>query len=224
MSAISQTSDGILPHGSFDITILQDGQAYVAENFNLEENSKKIQSSSARGRVSRQKVIITDSTFSADFQLADEDTDAPRPSHVFAVDADRDGVVEPYQIEKAGRVYAQEGEYKCKVSGFAMVNPLIYIPATSRTPEDRGSVTGSAITSLTLGAYVPRDVTLAATPYTATGLPTGLTCSTAGVISGTPSAIGAFAVTVKVAATRTVDGVSEALVGAAKFTWTITAP
>lgn len=222
MSAISQTSDGQLPHGSFDVTILQDGQAYVADNFNFDENSTKLQSKSARGRVSRQKIIPTDVTFSADFQLADEDTDAPRPRHAFAVDADRDGVVEPYQIEKSGRVYAAEGEYKCKVSGFAMVNPLIYIPATSRTPADRTDASAGAIASVTLGAYVPRDVTLSATPYTATGLPTGIVCSTAGVLSGTPSAPGTFTVTLKVAATRTVDGTSETLSGVAKFTWTIT--
>jgi hypothetical protein len=222
MSAISQTSDGILPHGSFDVTILQDGQAYVADSFNFDENTKKLQSMSARGRVSRQKVIITDTTFSADFQLVDEDTDAPRPRHAFAIDADKDGVVEPYLIEKSGRVYQQEGEYKCKVSGFAMVNPLIYIPATTRTPADRTDASGGAITSVTLGAYVPRDVTLSATPYVATGLPTGLSCSTAGVLSGTPSTPGAYTPVIKVTSTRVVDGTTETLYGVAKFTWTIT--
>lgn len=222
MSAISQTTDGILPHGSFEVTVLQDGQVYVADNFSFDENSKKLQSMSPRGRVSRQKIIPTDVTFSADFQLADEDTDAPRPRHAFAVDADRDGVVEPYQIEKSGRVYASEGEYKCKVSGFAMVTPLIYIPTSSRTPQDVTSASGGAITPITLGAYVPRDVALASTPYTATGLPTGITCSTAGVLSGTPSAPGTYTPTVKVTSTRVVDGVSETLIGVAKFTWTIT--
>lgn len=222
MSAISQTADGSLPHGSFEVTVLQDGQTYVADNFNFDENAKKLQSMSPRGRVSRQKVIPTDVTFSADFQLADEDTDAPRPRHAFAVDADRDGVTEPYMVEKSGRTFVSDGEYKCKVSGFAMVTPLIYIPATTRTPADRTDASGGAITAITLGAYVPRDVTLAASPYTATGLPTGLACSTAGVISGTPSAPGPFAVTLKVTSTRTVDGVSETLTGVAKFTWTIT--
>lgn len=222
MSAISQTSDGNLPIGSFDVTMLQDGLSYVADNFSFDENTKKIQSTSARGRVSRQKVIVVDTTFSADMQLQDEDYDAPRPRHAFAIDADKDGVVEPYQIEKVGRVFTANDEFKCKVSGFAMVTPLIYIPATSRTPDDRSNAVSVAITSITLGAYVPRDVTLAATPYTATGLPTGLTCSTAGVISGTPSAAGTYTPTIKVASTRIVDGVTETLYGIAKFTWTIT--
>lgn len=222
MSAISQTSDGLLPHGSFDVTILQDGLAYVADNFSTDENTKKLQSMSARGRVRRRKVIIVDTTFSADFQLAEEDTDAPRPRHAFAIDADRDGNAEPYQIEKVGRVYAADGEFKCKVAGFAMENPLIYIPATSRTPADRTDASAGAITSVTLGAYLPRDVTLNATPYTATGLPTGLTCSTAGVISGTPSTTGTYSTVIKVSAKRTVDGVEETLTGVAKFTWTIT--
>jgi len=125
-------------------------------------------------------------------------------------------------VEKSGRTFVSDGEYKCKVSGFAMVTPLIYIPATTRTPADMSTASGGAISSITLGAYVPRDVTLSASPYTATGLPTGLACSTAGVISGTPSAPGTFAVTLKVTSTRTVDGVSETLTGVAKFTWTIT--
>lgn len=222
MSAISQTSDNTVPHGSFDVTVLQDGQTYVADNFSFDENSKKLQSMSARGRVSRQKIIPTDVTFSADFQLADEDTDAPRPRHAFAVDADRDGNVEPYMIEKSGRVFAQDGEYKCKVSGFAMVNPLIYIPATTRTPADRTDASGGAITSVVLGAYLPRDATLTANTYTATGLPTGLSCSSAGTISGTPSAAGTYSTVLKVTATRVVDGVTETLTGVARLTWTIT--
>jgi hypothetical protein len=55
-----------------------------------------------------------------------------------------------------------------------------------------------------------------ATPmtWTATGLPTGLTISTAGLISGTPSAAGTFSVVVRVT-----DGFG--LFGDAAFTWTI---
>jgi hypothetical protein len=223
MSAISQTSDGVLPQGSFDITILEDGQDYVADNFSLDENATRLKSKSARGRNSRNKVVIDDATFSADFQFAEEDTDAPRPRHTFAVDADRDGNIEPYMIEKAGRTFGSDSEWKCKVSGFACANPLIYIPATSRAPVDRSSVEDVAISSVQLGAYLPRDATITASSYTATGLPTGIVCSTTGEITGTPTTVGAYSVTLKVVATRVVDGATETLTGVRKYTWTITA-
>lgn len=222
MSTVPTVLDGELPFGSFDVTLLTDGEQYVAENFNFDENTKKLQSMSARGRVSRQKVILVDTTFAADFQLADEDQDAPRPKAVFAIDADKDGNIEPYQIEKPGRAFSLDGEFKCKVSGFAMVNPLIYIPATSRVPADRTDVSTVVLAGITLGTYLPRDVTLTATSYVATGLPTGVVCSTAGVISGTPTTPGISSVKIKVTATRTVEGVTETLHGVAKFTWTIT--
>jgi cellulase/cellobiase CelA1 len=51
--------------------------------------------------------------------------------------------------------------------------------------------------------------------YTATGLPTGLSISSSGVISGTPTAAGTFGVTV-----TATDGTGAT--GTATFTWTIT--
>lgn len=222
MSSIPTTQDGVLPHGSFEVTLLNTGQKYIADNFSFDENTKKLQSKSPRGRAIRQKVVKLDTTFSADFQLADESTLAPRPREVFAVDADLDGNAEPYMIEKPGRMYVSDDEYKCKVSGFAMENPLIYIPATSRLPVDRTDASGGAITSVQLGAYLPRDVTLTASSYAATGLPTGITCSTSGAITGTPSAAGTYTPKITVGATRVVDGVTETLTGVVKFTWTIT--
>jgi hypothetical protein len=57
----------------------------------------------------------------------------------------------------------------------------------------------------------------AALTYTATGLPAGLTISTAGLISGTPAAAGTSTATVTA---RDSTGAS----GSATFTWTITTP
>lgn len=224
MSALSQSADGVLPVGSFDITILEDGSIFQADNFSLDENATRVKSKSPRGRNSRNRVLVDDATFSADFQLADEDTDAPRPGFTFLVDADRDGVAEPYMIDKPGRTFTQDGEWKCKVSGFACANPLPYVSTAGKNSGALSNVTGGAITSVTFAAALPRDVTLTADSFTATGLPTGLSMSAAGVVTGTPSATGTFYTKVKVTGTRVVRGTTETLYGLREITWTIAAP
>ncbi|MEZ0578734.1 M4 family metallopeptidase [Nocardioides sp. MH1] len=81
---------------------------------------------------------------------------------------------------------------------------------TVTNPGSRTSTVGTAISNVTLSA------TGGTSPYTwtATGLPGGLTVSSAGVISGTPTTAGTFSVTVtaKDAAAKT---------GSASFTWTV---
>lgn len=222
MSNLSQSSDGVLPTGAFDITILEDGLQYQADGFSFDENATRLKTKSPRGRNSRNKVLADDVTFSADFQLADEDYDAPRPGMTFAIDADRDGNAEPYMIDKAGRTFVQDGEWKAKVSGFACVNPLPYVASGGTVSGALSHATGGAITTVQMGTYLPRDTTLTATSYSATGLPTGLSCSTSGAITGTPSAAGTYYAKIKVTATRVVRGITETLVGVREITWTIT--
>ncbi len=216
-------SDGQLPHGSFEVTMLETGKVFVADNFDIKPNTKKLSRMDAKGRVAAKKVIPQDISGSADFQIEEEDRVVPDSGESFGVDADKDGVAEPYFVDNAGRTFAQDDVFKCKVALEACVNPLIYIPTTTRAPIDRSDVEDVAIASVQLGAFVPRGVVLAATPYTATGLPTGIVCSTAGALSGTPTTPGAYNVTLKVAATLTVDGTAYTRVGIRKFTWTITA-
>jgi type II secretory pathway pseudopilin PulG len=84
--------------------------------------------------------------------------------------------------------------------------------AVAPTVSNPGNQTGQVAVADTLqlaasGGAVPLT-------WTATGLPTGLTISTTGLISGTPSAAGTFAVVV-----RATDGFG--LFGDAAFSWTI---
>ncbi len=81
---------------------------------------------------------------------------------------------------------------------------------TVTNPGNRTATVGTAISSLTLAAAG------GTTPYTwsATGLPGGLTVSSGGVISGTPTAAGTFSVTVKAT-----DAAAKS--GTATFTWTV---
>jgi len=81
---------------------------------------------------------------------------------------------------------------------------------TVANPGSKSTVVGTAV-SLTLSASG------GTAPYTwsATGLPTGLSISSGGVISGTPSVVGSFSVTVTAHDSTTLSG-------SASFTWTIT--
>jgi Putative Ig domain len=81
---------------------------------------------------------------------------------------------------------------------------------TVANPGSKSTVVGTAV-SLTLSASG------GTAPYTwsATGLPTGLSISSGGVISGTPSVVGSFSVTVTAHDSTTLSG-------SATFTWTIT--
>jgi prepilin-type N-terminal cleavage/methylation domain-containing protein len=87
--------------------------------------------------------------------------------------------------------------------------------ATAPTVTNPGNQTGQAGVADTLqlaasGGVLPLT-------WTATGLPDGLTMSTTGLISGTPSAAGTFSVLV-----RATDGFG--LFGTAAFTWTVNPP
>jgi prepilin-type N-terminal cleavage/methylation domain-containing protein len=87
--------------------------------------------------------------------------------------------------------------------------------AVAPTVNNPGNQTGQA------GVVVSQQVTASggASPmtWTASGLPTGLSISTSGLISGTPTATGTFSVVVRVT-----DGFG--LFGDAAFSWTISPP
>lgn len=307
LGVVATVRDGTLPVGSFDITVLENPTVpFVFNNFSRTPASKKLVSMSARGVPSRQRNIAGQVAFTADCQVPDESTAGPRMNQSFAIDADRDGNVEPYQFDTdAGDAYTQDGEIKMKVSGMAMVTPLIYdgdtaqaFAPTALSHTALTAVTGTAATNLltktahglnpgdavkfsgltggsgltagtpyyvipidandfkvsltrvnalsaaptpvalttdvsaatvtaqagqTLAAYLPRDVTLGT--FTATGLPTGVAISTAGLLSGAPSAAQTFAFTIKCTGTRTVStgkgAVVETVTGTITGSWVI---
>lgn len=203
----NEFEDSSLPSGSFDLTILETGQRYVADNFAFDVDSTLLQTMDAQGRVNRQKVIQKSISGSADVQLEDRDTDLPATGHTFAVDADRDNNAEPYFVAKPGRSFSADGEFKAKIGIQACVAPLVYGSAGQTTAQLATGLTfasGGAITSFTLGAYLPKGLTLAASPYTSSTLPTGLSLNAStGVVSGTPSAAGTSYVSFYAEATAT---------------------
>ena len=99
-------------------------------------------------------------------------------------------------------------------SGTASFTWTITNIVTVTSPGAQHNLSGTAITSVTVTAT---DSSAAATiaTWTATGLPTGLSMSTSGTITGTPSAGGAYAVTI-----TATD--SAGFSGTASFTWAIT--
>ncbi len=90
--------------------------------------------------------------------------------------------------------------------------PVYTVSVTS--PGTQTSVTGKAVSLQVAGADSGTGTTLT---YTATGLPAGLSMSTAGLITGTPSAAGTTTVTVNVS-----DQFTNA--GSTQFGWTVVTP
>jgi Ricin-type beta-trefoil lectin domain/Putative Ig domain len=83
---------------------------------------------------------------------------------------------------------------------------------TVDSPGNQTSTTGVSIATLQLSASSSEDYSI--TSYTATGLPTGLSISSTGAITGTPSTTGSYSVTV----TATDEAGTE---GSVSFTWTV---
>ena len=84
------------------------------------------------------------------------------------------------------------------------------------TVTNPGSKTGTVGTATSLQISATDSASGQTLTYTATGLPTGLSISTSGLISGTPTTAGTYSVTV-----TATDTTSAA--GSAGFTWTISA-
>jgi hypothetical protein len=209
--------DGPLPHGSFNVTILETAQAYIASGFTLDFDSKHIQALDATGLPDRQKVIPQFQTGSADFQFDDVNIGMPNVGTTFAVDANQDGTVEPYIVIKPGRTFSQDDMFKGKATIAAAQRPCIYFSNGANT-GNLASSNGVALANtniLTVGSYLPQGQTLLANGYAASGLPTGLSIAAGnGTVTGTPTAIGAFAVTI-----TSLNQSSKK--GSRSFTWTI---
>jgi hypothetical protein len=228
----NEFQDGILPSGSFEITILETGALFIADNFSFDTDAALIRSKSASGRLARQKAIEQATDGSADIQLADASTVLPKVGYTFACDADKDGVVEGYMVTKPGRSFKSDDEYKAKMGVARLANPLIYGNTGKTTAELIAGLTNSiaagAIGAIDLNAYVPPDVVLDASPFSATGLPPGIALTAAtGGLAGTPTLAGTYYPVIKCSGTfefiRNGVLVSEVRAGVRCFKWTITA-
>lgn len=225
----NEFSDGPLPSGTFELTVLETGDRFIADNFSFDTDAALMRSMTTSGRLGRQKPVEKASDGSCDIQLADELTKCPKVGHTFAVDADKDGVVEGYMVTKPGRTFKVDEEFKAKIAITRLVNPLIFGntgKTTAQLEAGLADVSASPISAIDLDAYVPPNVVLDASPWSATGLPTGITISAStGGLSGTPSAPGTYYPVIKCAGTfkfvRNGALVTENRVGVRTFTWVI---
>lgn len=227
----TSVSDGVLPFGSFDIIMLESGLSYVADNFQGDQDAKLIRTNNKNGTLRRQRVIKGPWDGSCDLQLEDKDTALPDTGFFFVADYDGDGTAEPFMVVKPGKTFTADDVTKAKCTITRCVAPVIYGSAGKTTAQLYAGLTyasAGAITTLNLEAYLPPDVVLAAsTPWSAVGLPAGLSISAAnGDITGTPTTPGENYVTVKVIGQRTYvkDGVAitENVTGTRTFKITIT--
>jgi hypothetical protein len=224
-----ELSDGVLPTGVFDITVLESGVSYAANNFSADVDSVVVRRKSSLATPSAQKIIEAFVDGTCDLQLATPGTAKPKVNMAFVADEDGDGTAEPFIITKIGKTFEQEGETKLKVSVSRAVAPVIYGGTGKTTAELYAGITYASsgpITTLGLDAYLPPGWTLKASSWAFSGLPAGLTGSASnGDITGTPTTPGVNYVKVTVQAERSIirNGalVTETVTGIREFAITI---
>lgn len=212
--------DGELPSGSFDITIIETGQSYVADNFQGDQDAKLLRTNNKDGNPNRQKVIKGWWDGSSDIQLVTKSTPKPDVGHHFVADEDGDGNDEPFMVVKPGKTFTADDTTKAKITITRCVHPVIYTEAVSgktlvQLLAGVSYASTVVITAIDFGAYLPPGETLVGAVWTSTTLPAGLTLNAStGAISGTPTTpAAALSVTVTV---TLVSGKK------AKFTFSIT--
>lgn len=201
-----ELKDGQLPTGCFDITVLETGTTYVADNFQGDQEVTVVRRKNSIGLAAAQKFIKAFLDGSTDLQLASESTAIPEPGMAFLADFDGDGTAEPWLIQKPGKTFEMEGETKLKCAISAAVNPVIYASSGKTTAQLYAGISlveDAAMTPFTLAAHLPAGATLTPATWAAAGLPAGVTMdATTGVVSGTPTDDGTYYVRVTVTATR----------------------
>jgi putative Ig domain-containing protein len=111
--------------------------------------------------------------------------------------------------------YAEQASWSNDTNACAISHPIVTHGGTGNTVtvNNPGSKTGTVGTATSLQMTGSDSGGLSLT-YSATGLPTGLSISSSGLISGTPSAAGSFNVTVTAKDSTNASG-------STSFTWTI---
>jgi hypothetical protein len=231
MPATPELTDGILPTGVFDVTMLESGIAYAANNFSADVDAVIVRRKNPRGGASGQKFLEAFTDGTCDLQLATSTTAKPKVGFAFLADEDGDGTAEPWLVQKPGKTFEQEGETKLKLAISRAVNPVIYGSSGRTTAElyaGLSVVEDVLITPFTLAAYLPPGLTLTAATWAAAGLPAGVSIdATTGVVSGTPTTPSINYVKVTVSATkqsvRNGALVTDTFTGVREFVFTITA-
>jgi putative Ig domain-containing protein len=104
---------------------------------------------------------------------------------------------------------ANSGAGGCDIS-----HPIVTNPGNTVTVTNPGSQTGTVGTAVSLQIHATDSASGQTLTYSATGLPAGLSISSSGLISGTPTTAGSSSVTVTAKDTT-------GATGSASFTWTI---
>jgi len=113
--------------------------------------------------------------------------------------------------------YAEQGSWSNDTNACAITHPIVGGGGTGGntvTVNNPGSKTGTVGTATSLQLSATDSASGQSFTWTASGLPTGLSISTSGLISGTPSAAGTFSVTATAKDTTNATG-------NATFSWTI---
>lgn len=201
--------DGTLVTGTEDITILETGEVYGAENFGWTQDAiADITATNGDGSPKGSQIKPGFTNGTGVLQLADDSQPLPKINETFQVDG------EGYYISGRGKPQEQNGETKISINFRKCENPLITEPAANV------ALTQSvAMTQIDSAAVGPESGLTYA--WSATGLPSGVSIdSGTGAITGTPDTVETAAAVIKCSATKA-DGNS--VVGTRYITFTVTA-
>jgi len=171
-------SDGTLPTGSVDITILESSEIYTANNFTwTQDTTSDVQRNHADGLPKGFEVKPGFTNGTLDLQLADSEQALPEINNTFSIGS------LGYALTSRGLAKEQNGEWKLSAGLRLLSNPLITEPIAAVALTQN-----SAMTSINSAAVGPES----GLTYTwsASSLPSGTSIdSSTGVISGTPDTV-----------------------------------
>ncbi|WP_344469729.1 Ig domain-containing protein, partial [Kitasatospora kazusensis] len=110
--------------------------------------------------------------------------------------------------------YSEQASWSNDTNACAISHPIVGNPGNTVTVNNPGSQSGKVGTAVSLQVTGSDSASGQTLTYSATGLPAGLSISSSGLISGTPTTAGTSSVTVKATDST---GAS----GSASFSWTV---
>lgn len=189
----SKFSDGGLPRGSKQITILESGGLFTASNIQWDTPTEAIRQKDHNNKPKAQRFDEDFTDGSATLQLASDST-IPSINDTFVVGD------YGYQLTQVSEPFEQNAANVVNINFTRCVNPLIRQPVVDKALTQNTAVDAADKLDVLLpGFFSSSNAWISNIVYAATNLPTGLSISSStGEITGTPTTVETTEVTITV--------------------------